>query len=196
MDTLILNADYRPLSLLPLSIVDWELAIKLVALGKVSVIKEYDDWEVHSPSITVKVPSIVVTTGYVNWKKDVKYSRSNVLLRDKFTCQLCGKSPSIKELTLDHVKPRSLGGITSWTNIVAACRGCNSRKGNDHNIRPKHKPYRPSYYQLAALRQALPVTIREVEWRTYLPWDEHLIYVHPRNGKTKLYTTFLGEKNE
>ncbi|MEJ2745780.1 MAG: HNH endonuclease [bacterium] len=54
---------------------------------------------------------------------------SNVYMRDRNTCQYCGKSFKESELNLDHVLPRRLGGATTWTNIVCSCVECNLRKG-------------------------------------------------------------------
>ena len=127
-DTLILNADGNPLSVVPLSVVTWQTAIRLAYQDKVRVVNEYEDWEVHSPSVTWKVPSIVMCADYVKWSRQVKYNRSNILLRDLFTCQLCGARPPISQFTLDHVVPRVHGGKTNWTNIVTACKKCNHAK--------------------------------------------------------------------
>jgi 5-methylcytosine-specific restriction endonuclease McrA len=182
-DTLILNADGSPLSVLPLSIVSWQIGIRLLVTDKVRVLKEYDDWVVRSPSTTMHVPSVVMTTDYVKWNRKVKYSRSNVFLRDDHTCQLCGERPGIYNLSLDHVVPRSKGGKTTWTNIVTACKPCNSSKGNDETIVPKKMPQRPSYYQLVAKRAKQPVVIKDEYWKNFLPWDETLInFKPPRKG--------------
>ena len=188
MDTLILNKDGSPLSLVPLSIVSWQVAVRLISLGKVRVLKNYDNWCVRSPSITMPVPSIVICTDYVKWTKKIKYSRSNVYLRDDYTCQLqstskCkqnhGKAPET-ELTLDHVVPRSLGGKTSWTNVVTSCQTCNSEKGNNHAIKPKKAPYKPTYYEIFAKRKKHPIRIRDPEWVLYLgDWDHSLVHVTP-----------------
>ena len=65
MDTLLLNANYEPISIIPLSIIGWQQAIKLVFLEKVTVIKDYEDRVVRSPSISYNVPSICVTQEYM-----------------------------------------------------------------------------------------------------------------------------------
>jgi 5-methylcytosine-specific restriction endonuclease McrA len=183
MDTLVLNKDGSPLSVLPLSIIPWQTAIRLTCLEKVRVLKEYDEWVVRSPSTTMHVPSIVICTDFVKWNRQIKYNRSNVYLRDNFTCQLqtqykCKKQNGkwkIQDLTLDHVLPRHKGGKTNWKNIVTACRDCNSAKGHDDTVVPKHLPYVPSYYELVAKRQKLPLYIKDKEWSNYLSWDPELI---------------------
>lgn len=188
-DTLILNADGTPLSQVPLSIISWQVAMRLLFTEKVRVLKDYDDWEVRSQHFSMKVPSIVIMREQVKWSKHLKYSRSNVYMRDDFTCQLqstnrCkemkGKvKPS--ELTLDHVVPKSLGGKTNWLNVCASCKECNSNKGNDHTIVPKKKPHKPTYYEILAKRKTLPLYIRDEEWRFYIDWPDHLVKVvsHP-----------------
>jgi len=179
MDTLILNADGAPLSMLPFSCVSWQTSIRLLSLGKVKLLKEYDDWSVRSPSITMAVPSVVMTTEYIKWNRQIKYSRNNVFLRDAFTCQYCGKSPTVHSLTIDHVVPRSHGGGTSWNNVTTACKKCNSDKGNDASIVPKSNPRKPSYYELIAMRKKYPIRIRDEYWQNYIQWPEELIRLTP-----------------
>ena len=123
---LVLNADYRPLSYYPLSLWPWQDAIKAAWLERVDIVAEYDDY-VSSPSTKVKIPSVVVLKDYVKPQKRVAFTRFNLFLRDEFTCQYCG---SKGDLTFDHVVPRADGGITSWTNVVAACSPCNLKKGS------------------------------------------------------------------
>lgn len=179
-DTLVLNKDGQPLSLLPLSAIPWQMAVRLLSLGKVFVIEEYDDWEVHSPSVTMKVPSIVMATDYVKWKHEVKFNRSNVYLRDEYTCQYCEERFPVPELTYDHVVPKADGGGTNWKNITTACRDCNSRKGDNAKIVPKKMPLRPDYYQLMAKRKKYPIVISDTKWKPYLGWDEKLYKLRGR----------------
>lgn len=183
-DTLILNADGNPLSVVPLSVVTWQTAIRLAYQDKVRIVNEYEDWEVHSPSVTWKVPSIVMCTDYVKWSRQVKYNRTNILLRDMFTCQLCGARPPSSQLTLDHVVPRAHGGKTNWTNIVAACKACNHKKGANKKIKPKKLPTKPNYYELMAKRQKFPITIRDESWLIFLSWDPKLIEMRPPRKNT------------
>lgn len=190
MDTLLLNADGTPLSHVPLSVVTWQVAMRLVFLEKVRVLKEYDNWIVRSQHLDMKVPSIVIMTEQVKWRKDLKYSRSNVYLRDDFTCQLqttwrCkeqGGKVKLQELTLDHVVPRSQGGKTNWTNVCTSCKECNSQKGNDEKIVPKKMPKKPTYFEILAKRKSLPIHIRDAEWAFYIDWPEHLVKVLPQPG--------------
>lgn len=183
IDTLILNADGRPLSLIPLSVIPWQSSIRLIFLEKVKVLKEYDDWVLRSQRMEMKVPSILMMSEHVRWTRQPKYNRSNVYLRDNFTCQLqasrkcreLGGQVPYHELTLDHVVPKSQGGKTNWTNICTSCKECNSEKGNNEEVRPSKKPHKPTYYELLAKRRNLPVYIRDPEWAHYIDWPEHLI---------------------
>lgn len=166
-DTLILNADYRPLSLLPLSIVPWQEAIKLQWLDKLTIIEVYDNWEVHSPNHCIKVPAIGVTKDYFKFDKHIRFSRRNVFLRDLFTCQYCGDQFAESELTIDHVIPRASGGKTSWLNCVAACNDCNRRKAH-YIINPRREPFKPDYYSLIRHVKTLDIKVKHPSWETYL----------------------------
>jgi 5-methylcytosine-specific restriction endonuclease McrA len=113
----VLNADFRPLSYYPLSLWSWQDAIKAVFLERVNIVEEYDH-AVHSPSIEMKLPSVVSLKTYVKPSTNPAFTRFNVFLRDRFVCQFCG---SRDDLTFDHLLPRSRGGHTTWLNVVAAC---------------------------------------------------------------------------
>ena len=123
---LVLNADFRPLSYYPLSIWCWQDAIKAVFLDRVNIVSEYD-MSVRSPSFEMRLPSVVSLKSYVKPSRFPAFTRFNVFLRDRFTCQYCGDR---EDLTFDHVVPRSKGGVTSWENVVAACSACNLRKAD------------------------------------------------------------------
>ena len=88
-DCLLLNGNGRPISYLPLSVITWKTAIKLTITRSVIVIKEHKDWVVRSPSVEMKVPSILMLQSYHPFHSYVKFSRSNVFLRDLYTCQYC-----------------------------------------------------------------------------------------------------------
>lgn len=182
-DVLILNADGNPLSVVPLSVVSWQTAIRLAYQDKVRVMTSYDDWEVRSPSCTWKVPSVVICSDFIKWDRTVKYNRTNILLRDLFTCQFCSAKPPANSLTLDHVVPRVHGGKTNWTNIVTACKACNHDKGSNKKIVPKVMPTKPNYYELMAKRMRFPVTVRDEAWLQFLAWPEHLVELRaPRHS--------------
>ena len=123
---LVLNADFRPLSYFPLSVWPWQETIKAVFLGRVQVVQEYDR-VVRSPRWEMRLPSVICLKKYAPMERSPAFTRFNVFLRDRFSCQYCGDRD---DLTFDHILPRSRGGHTTWANVVAACSPCNLRKGN------------------------------------------------------------------
>ena len=197
MHTLILNADGMPLSQIPLSVVDWQTALKMLFSGKVKVLKDYEDWTIRSQKLEVSVPSILIMSEQVKWNKQVKYSRTNVYLRDDFTCQLqitnrCRESKGkskVSELTLDHVVPRSHGGKTNWKNVCTSCKECNSFKGHDASIVPKKMPHRPTYFEILAKRKTLPIHIRDADWKYYLDWPDELVRLIPIGDTDRHFVT-------
>ena len=104
-DTLVLNGDHQPLNYLPLSVIPWKQAVKLMFLERVHVLESYGDWDIRSPSLTMPVPAVIVTKGFFNFKKKVKFKRYNMYLRDLYQCQYCAGTFSSQDLTMDHVIP-------------------------------------------------------------------------------------------
>lgn len=86
----------------------------------------------------------------------VKFTRSNVVLRDRHRCQYCGRRQSAAELTLDHVHPRSRGGATTWRNIVVSCFGCNAKKADrrpeEAGMALLKEPYQPTWHPATLLQ--------------------------------------------
>ena len=122
--TLLLNFTYEPLG-----VIGWQRAITMLCLGKVEVVRSYAT-ALRAVSWTVPMPAVVKLQRFVKRHRvRVALSRRNVFLRDNFRCQYCGGAFSVKELTCDHVVPRSQGGQMTWENVVAACGPCNRRKG-------------------------------------------------------------------
>ena len=174
---LVLNADFRPLNYFPLSLWSWQNAIKAVCLDRVTIISEYE-MSISSPSTKISLPSVIALKEYVPQKRNPAFTRFNVFLRDRFSCQYCGSELSASELTFDHVVPRSRGGRTNWTNVVAACSPCNLRKGNkllgQCNMQPLAKPMAPNVWQLQENGRAFPPNYLHESWRDYLYWDSEL----------------------
>jgi 5-methylcytosine-specific restriction endonuclease McrA len=171
---LVLNADYRPLSYYPLSLWSWQDALKAVFLDRVNIVSEYDRI-VHSPSFSIRLPSVVSLKTYVKPTRNPAFTRFNVFLRDRFSCQYCGSG---EELTFDHVIPRSKGGLTTWQNVVAACSPCNLRKGDklphDALMWPRQRPFQPSLSDLHASGRQFPPNYLHDSWMDYLYWDSEL----------------------
>jgi 5-methylcytosine-specific restriction endonuclease McrA len=167
-DTLLLNADAQPVSYLPLSTLTWQDSIKYMVLEKARVLEWHEDWVVRSANWSTPVPAVMMLTEYMKTKTTVRFSKSNVFLRDNYTCQYCQKDLEKKECTLDHVLPISLGGKTVWENSVTACGPCNARKANTTKMRPIMKPYKPDFYELVNKRKRLPYNIRHESWLPYV----------------------------
>jgi 5-methylcytosine-specific restriction endonuclease McrA len=171
---LVLNADYRPLSYYPLSIWSWQDAIKAVFLDRVNIVSEYD-LTVRSPSFEMRLPSVVSLKTYVQPARNPAFTRFNVFLRDRFTCQYCGGRD---DLTFDHVIPRSKGGQTTWENVVAACSPCNlvkaDRMPREVGMVPHQTPYAPTLHDLHRNGRLFPPNFLHESWMDYLYWDTEL----------------------
>lgn len=180
LKTLLLNSDYSPISINPISVVSWQEAIKFILMEKASVLYDYDKKYVHSPSITLNVPSVIYLNEYVKSVHKVKYNRFNIYLRDNYTCQYCGFRSYEKQkdiLTLDHVIPRAMGGESSFENIVTACSSCNIEKAHFMKMKPINKPYKPTYFQLVKKRKTYPINLPDIRWNELLGWDDGLIKI-------------------
>lgn len=175
--TLMLNADYTPMAVAPLSTLNWKEAIKLMYLDQVDVIEFYEDWCVHSPSVTLRVPSVMVSRSYVKTSRSVKFNKTNLCIRDEHTCQYCLKKLESKQLTMEHVLPKSKGGKTNWENLSMACSPCNTLKGNRTDIRPIKPPYKPTYGEIMVKAKRNPIYIPDPKWANYLGWPPHLVKV-------------------
>lgn len=124
MSVLLLNASFEPLRVIPL-----RRAIGLIVSGKAEILAE-GEGQIRSVSLTLPVPLVVRLREMVRvpFVAHVPLSRRAVLLRDGRRCQFshCGRTAS----TIDHLVPRSRGGLHEWTNVVAACSQCNAKKGD------------------------------------------------------------------
>lgn len=139
---LVLNQDYSPLTVCSI-----QRAFLLTFLGKAELISGFDGQYLRTITAQYPKPAVVRIINYIRIPyKDVELSRQNVFKRDSYSCQYCGTS---KDLTLDHVLPRSRKGRSSWTNLVTACKSCNARKGDalpeEIGLILKSKPYKPSF---------------------------------------------------
>lgn len=162
---LTLNASYMPLAL-----VDWMRAICLIFQDKAEVVAE-GSRTVSSPSKEMKVPAIIrLKSAVYPTKRRVRLSRKNVLLRDGHTCQYCRQTFSKHQMNLDHVQPRSRGGQTRWTNIVASCIPCNTKKGDrtpaEAGMQLLKEPVPPNW----TLAQEIAHSIQDIPeaWEPYL----------------------------
>ncbi|MBM3629785.1 MAG: HNH endonuclease [Alphaproteobacteria bacterium] len=174
---LVLNADFRPLSYFPLSLWPWQEAVKAVFLGRVNIVSEYET-TIRSPSRRMRLPSVISLKEYVPAERRPAFTRFNVFLRDRFSCQYCAQPFPTPELTFDHIIPRSRGGATTWTNVVTACGCCNLAKGNrtpaEARMFPRRGAYAPSAQQLQENGRAFPPNFLHESWRDFLYWDSEL----------------------
>ena len=146
----VLNGDYTYLST-----VSWKRALKLVLADKVKVLK-HSDMIVHCAQRSFKVPAVVALIRIVRmvYKNKVPFSKKNVLVRDQHRCIYCGDKN--RNLTMDHVIPRSKGGKTDFDNCVACCKACNAKK-DDRTPRQagmflKKQPYQPTISEFLRLK--------------------------------------------
>ncbi len=171
---LVLNADYRPLSYYPLSVWSWQDTIKAVFLDRVNIVAHYDK-AVRSPTTEIILPSVVSLKTFVRPARNPAFTRFNVFLRDRFSCQYCG---SRDDLTFDHLNPRSLGGQTTWENVVTACSPCNLEKGGkgprESGMWPSQKPFQPTVNDLHRNGRSFPPNYLHQSWMDYLYWDTEL----------------------
>lgn len=159
---LLLNQNYEPLTVLKL-----RRAVNLLLLGKVDLIENDHSGSIRSINIKIPVPSVLRLKYYVQIKrKEIPLNKKNILKRDNYECQYCGKKGG--QMTTDHVIPKALGGEDSWENLVCACVECNNRKGNrtlqTANIKLRKKPKKPSYFTFVLREIGKP----DERWRPYL----------------------------
>ena len=163
--TLLLNNWYFPIKILR-----WQDAVKMKYEETIDVVSEYDD-EISSPTITWKMPAVIrLRRSIKNHKQGAKFSRVNVYTRDNHYCQYCCNKFPHHKLSYDHVVPRCAGGRTNWTNIVTACKRCNSKKDNrtcdEAGMFPRTLPAQPR-----SLPLSVPVIRLEhapIEWVPFL----------------------------
>ena len=177
--TLVLNADMQPLSWMPLSTWTWQEAMTAVLQERVIQLRAYEDLTIRSAHAEFEVPSVVCLKKYQR-KKAVAFTRYNLFLRDEFTCQYCGVQKPAKELTFDHVVPRSRNGRSSFANIVASCGRCNLRKGNktvrEAGMKLLRKPRVPTPDELDKVGRRLAYMHVQLHrsWLDYLYWGADL----------------------
>ena len=171
---LVLNADYRPLSYYPLSLWSWQDSVKSVFLDRVTIINNYDR-VIRSPSFNMRLPSVIALKSFIRPRVNPNFTRFNVFLRDRFSCQYCGSG---EELTFDHLLPRSKGGKTKWDNVVTACSTCNVKKGGrllkNSEMTINQEPFQPSIEDLHKNGKHFPPNFLHKSWMDYLYWDVEL----------------------
>jgi 5-methylcytosine-specific restriction endonuclease McrA len=178
---LVLNRSY-----LPVHVTSARRAFTLLYQGIARVVNEqyqtfdFEEWSqlavardaeaVGTPSGRIRIPRVIALVAFDRLpKRHVRFSRINLMARDNFQCQYCGRRPHRAELNLDHVVPRSLGGRSTWENVVTSCVDCNRRKGGrtprQAHLKLLRRPERPRWTPLANLMWS---SVRYQEWRPFL----------------------------
>lgn len=158
---LVLNGDYTAITLCSV-----QKAFVLLFLEKAELIAKSENGVLRTVSKAFPKPSIIRLQRYVRVPyKGIALSRHNVMKRDHFECQYCG---STKNLTLDHVLPRSRGGDSSWGNLLTACARCNHAKGHrtpqEAGLTIRQQPKKPT---LSGFLKLSAGTIDQ-NWHAYL----------------------------
>jgi 5-methylcytosine-specific restriction endonuclease McrA len=183
---LVLNADYQPMTYSPLSMWHWQEAIKAVFSGKVTVVDVYPDITIRAARLAIPLPSVIVLNQYVpkrynNRQATPAFTKRNVFLRDEYRCQYCsGRFPDTKDLSLDHVQPRCMGGRLHWENAVTSCHACNRRKGcltvselRAIGMRLVREPRVPTQFELAAIASRLMMNTHTKQ-QMHASWEPFL----------------------
>ncbi len=193
---LVLNRSY-----LPVHVTSVKRAFALLYQGIAKAVDEqyrtfdFDSWrdlaiEMHHERLGIiggyiRVPRVLLLVAYERVpKRHVRFSRFNIFARDNNTCQYCGKRFSRTDLNLDHVNPRSQGGVSTWENIVCSCHACNRRKGGrtpeQSNMmlirrprRPEWTPFTTEMFSLKHYREWMPflTNVDSAYWNTELIQD-------------------------
>jgi 5-methylcytosine-specific restriction endonuclease McrA len=163
---LVLNATYEPVH-----ICNVRRAVVMIFKG-VAVLQEPARFALRSVSASLAAPSVIRLIHYVHlpFQKKKLASKNNILIRDRYVCQYCGKPLRSHEITLDHIVPKSRGGESNWENLAACCPRCNVRKGSklpeEAGLKLIKDPRNGSaYHFLHLLRHYGSVDER---WRKYL----------------------------
>jgi 5-methylcytosine-specific restriction endonuclease McrA len=165
MRTLLLDNTY-----FPVKVINWQKAIILLVSGRAEVVEEYSNIAIRSVSCSLRLPRVLRLFSRHRSAFNVRFTRHNLYWRDQNTCQYCTKKFSTSELTFDHIVPVSKGGETSWTNVVAACASCNTKKANktpeEAGLKLLKTPRVPNWspYLCLRLKQDDPD-----EWSTWFP---------------------------
>ena len=141
--------------------------------------KEGEDF-INAVRNRICIPEIIVLDDYdKSPAHKVKFSRRAIYKRDNYTCQYCGGQPGPGELNVDHVLPRSQGGLTTWENCVLSCIKCNSKKDNktpeQAHMKLKKKPVKPKFCPFRTERKVRPESwnhfVSEMYWSVEMPND-------------------------
>lgn len=162
---LVLNQNYEPLN-----VCNVRRAIVLVFDGKAEVLETHAA-TLKTPTRAFPSPSVIRMVYLIHRPRPrVKLTRREVFIRDRWTCQYCGRQSG--DLTIDHVVPKSKGGPHAWDNLVSACKPCNHRKGGkslgEARMRLNQTPAEPRAGQYYTIERRLDTAVTD-EWSKFLP---------------------------
>lgn len=163
----VLNSDFTYIGMIP-----WERSIVLLYQGKAETVKEtktviYNQDRTHS----FIVPRIIRLVSFVKslYSNKIPYSKRNIFVRDRHSCQYCGRKMIPTECTVDHIVPKALGGRSSWENCVCSCKRCNNIKGDSPldktSLKLKRHPFKPNAADFIRLRSSHLVDQIENIWK-------------------------------
>ena len=185
---LVLNADYKPLRVVP-----WQRAVVMLLDNKASLVNAYAERLIRSASRSLPYPAVVALHRYSAFRHRIKFNRANVLARDGYACQYCGDRPlrasgrpDLAALTIDHIVPRAqadaqgrvvvkgeLRPVTCWDNVATACVPCNGHKADrtpkEAGMALRRPARMPNPLDLVWMT-LFAVDIPD-EWRDFLPED-------------------------
>lgn len=164
---LVLNQNYEPLNVCSAG-----RAFVLVDRGKAEVLEHKNDWVLRSATRIIPVPSVIRLVYFIRRPFfQAKLTRRELFLRDRHTCQYCGRMS--RDLTIDHVMPRHRGGRHVWENLVSACKACNHRKAgrtpDEAHMRLINEPAPP---QASSYFVVFPYIEGRDEWHKFIPPQE------------------------
>ncbi len=162
---LVLNQNYEPLNVCTI-----KRALVLIIREKAEMLADYGA-RIFTSTRDFAAPSVIRLFSLIKRPRPrVKLTRREIFLRDNYTCQYCGIRN--RDLTIDHVVPRSRGGAHNWENVVTACRACNHRKGGnlvqESRLRLLTEPQEPRAGVYYAIERRLSTTLNE-NWLPFLP---------------------------
>jgi len=182
----------------PIQVTSVREAISLVAKGSALIIEpgtfathdlrtwndvslakaRFEGERIRSTRLAIVPPEVILLKTYQGrGERSVVFSRKNIFKRDRYTCQYCGAQPGPELLTIEHIVPRSKGGVSSWENCVLACVECNKRKADrtpeQAGMKLRTVPRKPSWKTLAHV----PPRERRESWEQFLSrayWEVEL----------------------
>jgi len=159
----------------PIKVIDWQKAVTLFYLDKVDVLSSYPT-KLHAQHVTLSIPAVIrLKATSQHYYQMIRFRRDFLYARDSYTCQYCGRPFPYRQLTFDHVQPKSRGGQRTWENIVTACKKCNSKKDRhtpgEVRMRLHKKPLKPKWFPpllLGSFKNQVPP-----QWKLFVDWVNH-----------------------